>query len=218
MSDVITNKLEAIEQDVKTMGEVSNSIVVESEEDYEKATNVLGDIKSRLKRIDALRKEFTDPLKDQVKVIDNRFKKQMEPLEVYDRAIRAKMLAYYNLKEARQQEAARLAHEEWQANEARRLEELKNNETPVQVGKVEGGEFIEQISAPPLVEATEKTMRADSASSTVVKRWDYEVVDLGLVPLEYLTVDSALIRKQISAGNREIPGLRIFQNNVLTIR
>lgn len=49
------------------------------------------------------------------------------------------------------------------------------------------------------------------------KVWTMEVIDSSLVPLEYMLVDEIKIRKFISAGIREIPGIKIFQKEIVSL-
>jgi len=51
-----------------------------------------------------------------------------------------------------------------------------------------------------------------------VKRWTYEVIDVTSVPEQYLAVDHEEVTAAIKAGTREIPGLRIYQDETLAIR
>jgi hypothetical protein len=50
------------------------------------------------------------------------------------------------------------------------------------------------------------------------KVWKFDVLDDELVPRDYLVVDESLIRKAMAAGVREIPGVRIYQDEQVTIR
>jgi len=51
-----------------------------------------------------------------------------------------------------------------------------------------------------------------------VKRWTYEVIDVTSVPEQYLAVDHEEVTAAIKAGTREIPGLRIYQEETLAVR
>jgi len=51
-----------------------------------------------------------------------------------------------------------------------------------------------------------------------VKRWTYEVIDVTSVPESYLAVDHAEVMAAIKAGTREIPGLRIYQDQTLAVK
>lgn len=48
--------------------------------------------------------------------------------------------------------------------------------------------------------------------------WTYEVVDLGEVPRAYLVIDPSKVAAAIRAGQRDIPGLRIFNDKRLVSR
>lgn len=51
-----------------------------------------------------------------------------------------------------------------------------------------------------------------SEKSNVRKVWKFEVVNLALVPANFLTIDDAKVKAAIAEGAREIPGLKIFQD------
>lgn len=44
----------------------------------------------------------------------------------------------------------------------------------------------------------------------VRQQWKHELIDLSLVPRDYLMVNDQAVREAINAGAREIPGLRIY--------
>ena len=48
--------------------------------------------------------------------------------------------------------------------------------------------------------------------------WDFEIVDERKVPKKYLSVDTAKVRAAIKAGEREIPGLRVYQRTTTIVR
>ena len=63
-------------------------------------------------------------------------------------------------------------------------------------------------------------IRGDYGSTAYVTRqWSFEIVDLDLVPRQYLSLDVAVVREAITRdGLREIPGLRIFRAEALRVR
>lgn len=50
------------------------------------------------------------------------------------------------------------------------------------------------------------------------KTWKHEVTDASQVPAEYLMVDDAKVKAAIKEGVRLIPGIRIYQDESLTLR
>lgn len=52
----------------------------------------------------------------------------------------------------------------------------------------------------------------------VTKRWVFEVTNIKQLPIEYLQVNDVAVRQAIAKGERLIPGVRIYQEESLTIR
>lgn len=61
-------------------------------------------------------------------------------------------------------------------------------------------------------------VRTEAATSSVVKRWTYKVVDIKALPADMLEVNKGAIQAAIRAGERNIPGLEIYQEESLSIR
>lgn len=222
----LTTKITAIQEDVLLMQAKAQAITVSDDIEYQTATGFLGELSGRMKRIETLRKEFTQPLKDQVKVIDNTFKMQLEPLEKADEIIREKMKVFYMEKQKKAQvEEMRLAKEaeeqEIKRQEALQLlEEEKAKATPEQQKEIEDQiQMVEEfnVEVVPVAEP-ERTVRSEQGTSTVQMRWTFEITDESKIPQSFKVFDSALMRKFISAGGRECDGVRIYQDAVISIR
>ncbi|WP_346318214.1 hypothetical protein [Chitinophaga sp. YIM B06452] len=52
----------------------------------------------------------------------------------------------------------------------------------------------------------------------LTKRWAYEVTDLAQVPRGFLQLDEKAVKEAIASGVRQIAGIRIFQDESITIR
>lgn len=85
--------------------------------------------------------------------------------------------------------------------------------------KKEAAEKIEEAKKETTIQVTHHVPSFGSTKTKgTTKRWTFETTDASLVPREYLIVDESAIRKAIAAGVREIPGVRIFQEQSLSIR
>lgn len=60
-------------------------------------------------------------------------------------------------------------------------------------------------------------MEANVGESQTQKHWTFEVVDITKVPVLYLDVDTAVVRAAIRDGERDIPGLRIYQEESVRV-
>lgn len=72
-----------------------------------------------------------------------------------------------------------------------------------------------------IAEATTKQEKINLSTSgaSISMVLDFEIIDKAQIPLEFLKVDETAIRNAIRAGEREISGVKIFQNrNFLYVR
>jgi hypothetical protein len=78
-------------------------------------------------------------------------------------------------------------------------------------------ETINAVAAP-IAAPTAAYSSAPSKVKGQTKRWTFEVTNALAVPREYLMVNSVLIREAIRSGVHDIPGVKIFQEDGLSIR
>lgn len=188
------DKLLQINKDVKTIVKTATDIAIASTEDMERATEIGKQIISRKKRIEELRIFFTKPLNDHIKQINAGFKQAIEPLEAIEADIKRKMVVY------RREEAER------QEKERQRLLK-KSEEMKTEKKQEEYKDKAAEIQQETKVESKSGTMRFR-------KVWKFELVNGNEVPRQYLEVNETAIRKAITAGVREIPGVRIYEEEI----
>lgn len=192
------SKIAEISKEVAKVEDVATHITIKSQKDVVSATEFLGGVKSRLKRIEELRKFFVAPLKEQAKKIDAMFGEQAAPLEQIETKVK-RAIADYTL------EQNRLA-----AKEEERLAKLRAAQDERREAK-----GLAPVAAPlPTVARPEATTKADGASATAMIVWKYEVVDINEVPRNLLRceVKHASVQALIDTGVREIAGLRIYED------
>jgi hypothetical protein len=88
--------------------------------------------------------------------------------------------------------------------------------TPEEVSEL--NKEIEELEHSPVFPSTFIPPIEETKVKGITKRWAFEIMDETLVPKEYLIVDEKKIREAIAAGTRSISGVRIFQQESLTIR
>ena len=81
-----------------------------------------------------------------------------------------------------------------------------------------GAAYTPVTPAPVVVPEVPKTTRTTEGSSSQRKEWTFEITDPDLVPLKYRPVSEILIRKDVRAGLREIPGVRVYQDYITGFR
>ena len=191
-------EIQKIEKEVPALVGKARDLKVVTEEGLVEGTKVVSAIRDRLKIVEARRKFFVGPLNDHIKRINSWFKSTFtNVLEEADGIVTDKLLEY------RRKEAEKIA---------------KKNERIVEKAEERAESKGVKFEPPPPV------MQAKSVGlGTFSKRWTFEVVDLGKVPNTYMALDESKVRRAITGnalvtGVREIPGLRIYEEEVLSRR
>jgi hypothetical protein len=182
---------------------LAEAATVSSEEDVSKATNDLSNI-ARLKKALSLEKDnYLNPIKHHMNDVTATFKLITVPLENADAILRSKVLGYRNEQErrAREQESIERQKRELAEREARLKGEEIKTEPPV-----------------PTVNIKQR-MQSEAGESNIAKIWKWELEDFSKVPDAYKTLDNGAVPKAVKAskGAVSIPGIRIFQENTLTV-
>lgn len=180
----------------------AKAIVISDEKTCTAASEGLVVIKDALTKLEERRKFFVKPLKDHARNIDQFFARLSEPVEQADQILRAKVLAYRDaLAKTAEEERSKLVEQAVEAHES--------GDT---VTSAALATQAETIAAP--------AKRLDAGGLGTVgtsKVWKFEVTNEREVPREYLIVNETAIRRAVSSGLREIPGVRIFQSEQLKV-
>jgi len=223
MTALLNTLPQTVEEITATMMGTNNTLIdaarganIDSEATLSTAVDLLSEIKGRAKAIEAERKTWVDPLNQQVKRFNEKFKGLSEPLEDARIGLTKKVVAYQSIVEAQKRaeaEKVRLAREAELLAAAQAKEEL---------GNAEGAEKLLNyaIAVKPVVEETGRGGFSGS-KSVISKVWTYEVLDmaaLAAAPQNLVIDNSAKINQLIREGVRELPGLRIYQREQLSIR
>lgn len=108
-------------------------------------------------------------------------------------------------KAAEDEEAQRLAEEA-----AARLAEAQTAEAAVK--------SLPTLEIPRAVVEAPAPLKSASGGVSTRKVWKHEITDATAIPREFLKVDEQAIRQAIRDGRRDIPGVRIYQDDQLAVR
>lgn len=196
--------LETAKLEVSTQLSQITVVTVTDSKSERVAAEALTSMKKLLKNIEDKRKSFVQPLNDHVKRINGEFKKIASPVEeAVDRLSRA-ILDY------RQSDAFRESVEYRQTIQEEAHQALKTGDMSTLQTLSEANAALES-EAP-------KVIRTDSGSLSTRKIWKFEVVDPKAVPTSFLIVDDRKVAEAVKSGVREIPGVRIWQEETLASR
>ncbi len=173
-----------------------------SDEAVRFATDDLSLISKLKKTIEDKRKEFTIPINEHLKGINDAFKWLVAPLEQADKITREKILAYRQEQERKNREAEEINRLRMEA--AKKEMELKGELT-------ESVNLVEVLPPPPA------HVRTDMGTLGTMKIKKFEVVDFALLPNEYKMVDATKLGKVVRAGLSSIPGVRIWEEESIRV-
>lgn len=184
--------------------EYAKSRVIATPNDIKVATEDLSIIARLKKAMEEKRKEYTSPLQDQVKAINETYKMLMQPVEVADTTTRNKILAYNKEQEDRRREQERINAQKLEVAEAERRLNGKPSEP------------VELVEVSPDVP---KTVSTDLGATSQRDNWKWEVVDFSLVPDDYKMINSGTLTPVVKAskGKITIPGIRIFNDPIISV-
>jgi hypothetical protein len=208
---------------------------IATEAEAEKVTEWVGNqCKALIARAEREHAREKKPYLDGGRIVDRFFLDRIKKLRNAFGPVERRVAQYYEQKKAeqrRREEADRRraaearVREEAEARrlaaEARKAEAAGNRRTAVELtqqaerAETNAALAAAQAVAPPAPVAIHGEF---GATAFAVERWDYEIVDLDAVPDGYWTIDDEAIRQAVAEGKREIPGLRIFQNDRFQIR
>jgi hypothetical protein len=130
-------------------------------------------------------------------------------VRLYDDIQFANIIAAYQetIQRFNQQQVAQL-------NEEKELLEMFGNDDDVQTitNQIALADINPVVAVPPV-----NGMKVDKLKGTT-KTWTFEYIDASLIPRDFLMPDEVKINQGIRAGIREIPGIKIYQKEGLSIR
>ena len=202
----------SIKTKVGAMVQSALTIQVTNAEEARNAADLAKVLRTYLKMAEEERTTLVGPLNDHVKLINGRFKAYTDNIKNGQAVLDRKLLDFKRADEEvrRKEEAER--HSAEQARQLAEAEKLaKAGLKDAAIEKIDEALTSEPEKVPTI------TRGEYGATATIQKRWNYEIVDLTLVPRQYLELNASAVRAAINQGVREIPGLNILQVESLRV-
>ena len=118
MSNVNTAELaNTVQTDVVVIQEAISKIKITNEETLTAAADILSNVKTRIKRLEDKRKEYVGPINEQVKAINEDFKKMSAPYLAAEMGIKALIGSYMDAQRKLQEDAEREERKRQRAEE-----------------------------------------------------------------------------------------------------
>ncbi|MDD5458890.1 MAG: hypothetical protein PHF37_05830 [Phycisphaerae bacterium] len=191
IAGVPSTELVRIEKETKPVVLAAGKLVIKDSDSETEAYQVLTQIKKHIDGIEAKRTAITKPLNASLKEVNALFKQLTKPLTQADTIIRDKILSFRQVRE-----------EQAQARQQKLLEKAQNEPDEAKAEQL-------QMKA--------EAVLANVGDSQTTKRWTFDLVDIAKVPVQYLDIDNGAIREAIRQGERDIPGLKIYQEESVRV-
>lgn len=197
------------------------SFVINNDEDFFNAGEMLKIIKNKVKTIEGARKRITKPLNDYIKSWNGEFKTVLDRANDVKDKIEKEVLRYNKIKEQQKREDEEIKRQE----ELKRLEEEREiSELKAELLDSKAEEKKSEYLEKKITKLEDKEIQIKpsydlgDSKLTIRKSWTYEVVDENLVPRDFCSPDHKKIMDDIKSGTREIPGLNIYQKETTMSR
>lgn len=236
MTKELENFVEQAEEskvaDLTMIDEFVKTHKITNQESLLEATEFLAKAKRAIKLYNEKKLDLTRGLKSTVKKIEEIFKAKTNPLDDAISKLSQSILDYNReteekrLKEAQekaeQERLARIKEAEEKAESARLAASIFGDDEEEEV-IAEAEQKVEEVKqeivkVEPVKAAPIRTM---SGTSSIRKDWAFEVISLDELAKnrsDLVIENSVAIRQAIRNGEREIPGLRIYQKETLSVR
>lgn len=223
MKNELTKVIASVEIDARKKIDEINAMPVLTRSDFDTASEWLKKVVTVEKELKAKEKEKIAPLKEDIDAIKSVFKKPLELLANAQQIARDKLNAYLTAERLIEEERMRKEQIEKQKAAEKELRKLdradakadKYDEATAAAIRESNQDKREEIIA-----AAAKPMKINQSGehSTVRLIWDFEVMDMKKIPVEFLEVNNAAVRAAIKAGRRDIEGLKIYQKPSIAIK
>ena len=187
------------------------------------ASLIVSNIKQAIKALDKERIEIVAPIKKQAAEVDQEYKAATNPLEEIQRIVEKKCKDFLieekakadKIEKERLAEIARL-----EAKKQAELDEaLKNNNDKAldRAAEAEKAE-AEAKAAPEAAPAPIKKIDVEGTKTNFIDRWKYDIINTNEIPESYTQriADDKKIKAAIDMGIREIPGIRIYNDPIMS--
>lgn len=192
--------------EIDKMVSAADDLKIETEADNQRAVVLGTSAKKLAKQIDDKRKQIIADPNDFVKSVNSFAKIFTDKLGVVEDTLKRKISQYRVAQEQKRREEEKRAREE-----AAKIQAALNADAEKK------GIEAPQVVAP-IIPKAPAAVRTETGAASGRKVWTFELEDLDKVPREWLRLDEIKVRDAIRAGVRDIPGIRIFEEEKTVFR
>lgn len=217
------NNLVLVNSNYELLQNEVDKLEVLTDNDLMLANDAVKHVKDFIKSAKSKRDELRKPVKDYYDQINNAYNIKIEAAEKLEDTLKGKMLKY--------KKALEEAEQKRKEEELKRLEEQKKTMEQTAIKLTEHDQNMARDLANTVEEVKNqmstvakqeipqiKSVTSTMARSSYVKTWKYEITNEAEVPRLYCSPDRGKLQDAVRSGLREIPGVRIFEEETIKVR
>lgn len=217
-----TQAVEKENKEVAIIVQEAQQIVISNNEQYQGAASYLKKIKGKSSELDTLRKSLTAPLDLSKRKIMELFKFPIEMLQKAEHLIKAGMIEYTEKQERIRREQEEKLRKAAEAEETRKRKALEERARKAEEqGKLEKAEELREKAEEVKVEAPILADRVETPKGVSYReQWDFRIIDVNIIPREYLVPNETMLRKFAIATKGQVPvaGIEFYSEKVVSSR
>jgi len=189
--EISQKEIQVSKKQISYLVKQADGYKIDSVEAIDNASLFLKKVRDAEHGLEAKRLEFTAPLNQSLKAINETFRQLRIPLAQARELLTGKILT-------------------WKRTETDRLMREEARRRAIQEAHEKAGH---QVNAPVVLERPENKI----GNTQTRKIWTFKLVDFSKLPDEYKAVQETAVRDAIRNGVRQIPGIEIYQEEQLSI-
>lgn len=189
--EISTKEIQVLQKQVSPLVKQAGGYKIDSVQAVDKASLFLKKVRDAEYNLEAKRLEFTAPLNQSLKAINETFRQLKTPLTQARELLTGKILT-------------------WKRAESERLMKEEARRRAIQEAHEKAGH---QVNAPVVLERPE----AKIGNTQTRKVWKWRMVAFSKLDDAYKTTNDVYINQRIREGERNIEGLEIYQEEQLSI-
>jgi len=207
-----TSEIVVVKKEIANFASQYKVVKITNDYELKNQSDILKSLKQMVTTIEGRRKARVKPLNDYVKSINDEYKPIMAKADEIKIALSGNIIEYQNEQERlAEQERQKLLKEETAKLEleAEKVADNQDEFARIQDQKKQLAERPSEFTS---------SFKGNIGATSIRKKWKGEVIKPNLVPRNLCSPNPKKIQVEIDSGARNIKGIRIYEDQILTSR